>query len=248
MFDDQDKKLEDMFDGVDPVPANLPVAPDPMVQAPVSFAPVSGAEIVMSAPVPATEPQPSGVALDISTMPKSATPPPPDDIMSAAPTHHRGGAKRFLGVAFIVLISIGLVAGAVFLALKYVAQMKVVQTNEADQKNTVEVTAPVVKVPEVVVPPPVVVEPDPVVPMTVDTDGDGLTDEEEDKLGTDASITDTDADGLSDAQEVRLYATDPLNQDTDGDTYVDGQEVANGFNPAGSGRLFEPLPPRAEPK
>jgi hypothetical protein len=248
MFDDQDKKLEDMFDGVDPVPANLPVDPEPASVAPAPFAPAAGIELAPPlAPAAASAPAPS-VVMEINTMPKSATPPPPDDIMSPAPSHHRGGAKRFLGVAFIVIISIGLVAGAVFLALKYVAQMKVAQTTQEDAKDTTKVVTPVVKEPEVVAPVVKEPEPVPVVPATLDTDGDGLTDEEENKLGTDSSITDTDSDGLSDSQEVNTYATDPLNQDTDADTYVDGQEVANGFNPAGTGRLFEPLPPRDVPK
>lgn len=246
MFDDQDKKLEDMFDGVDPVPANLPVAPEPSPSAPASFAPPSGIEL---APLPAPAVSAPAIAMEINAMPRSATPPPPDDIMSPSPSHQRGGFKRFLGVAFIVLISIGLVAGAVVLALKYVAQMKVAQTAQEDAKNAAEPIVPVVKVPEVVVPP-VVAEPTPapVVPSTLDTDGDGLTDAQENKLGTDPSITDTDADGLTDAQEVNVYSTDPLNQDTDGDGFVDGQEVANGYNPAGTGRLFEPLPPRVVPK
>jgi thrombospondin type 3 repeat protein len=41
---------------------------------------------------------------------------------------------------------------------------------------------------------------------------------------------DGDADGLSDALE-ELYRTDPLVSDTDGDGYIDGTEVANGYDP-----------------
>ena len=48
----------------------------------------------------------------------------------------------------------------------------------------------------------------------VDTDGDLLTDEREKELGT-----------------------DPNNPDTDGDGYLDGPEVANGYNPLGEGKL-----------
>jgi lipoprotein-anchoring transpeptidase ErfK/SrfK len=43
-------------------------------------------------------------------------------------------------------------------------------------------------------------------------------------------IIDTDEDGLSDEIEIKL-GTDPNNADTDGDSYVDGKEVANGYNP-----------------
>ncbi len=73
----------------------------------------------------------------------------------------------------------------------------------------------------------------------IDTDGDGLTDAEELRLGTDPLNPDTDSDGLFDGEEVRIYRTDPLNSDTDGDGYTDGQEVRAGYNPLGPGRLLE---------
>lgn len=47
---------------------------------------------------------------------------------------------------------------------------------------------------------------------------------------------DTDGDGLSDAEE-ETYGTSLTNPDTDGDGYADGAEVQNGYNPAGSGKL-----------
>jgi outer membrane protein OmpA-like peptidoglycan-associated protein/opacity protein-like surface antigen len=61
--------------------------------------------------------------------------------------------------------------------------------------------------------------------MAKDSDGDGLTDEEEAALGTDPFNRDTDGDGLSDGDEVKKYKTDPLNPDTDFDGLSDGQEV-----------------------
>lgn len=70
--------------------------------------------------------------------------------------------------------------------------------------------------------------------QTVDTDGDGLTDEEEIKLGTSINSTDSDQDGLFDYEEVKIYQTDPLNPDTDGDGYSDGTEVNSGYNPKDS--------------
>ncbi|MEA3272191.1 MAG: hypothetical protein U9P90_00815 [Patescibacteria group bacterium] len=77
----------------------------------------------------------------------------------------------------------------------------------------------------------------------VDSDGDGLTDEEELLLGTDALLADSDADGLPDRDEVKVYKTDPLDSDTDKDGFFDGEEVQNGYDPKGSGRLYEvPLP------
>jgi len=47
---------------------------------------------------------------------------------------------------------------------------------------------------------------------------------------------DTDNDGLSDEKE-EMYDTDPNNPDTDGDGYLDGDEVKNGYNPNGEGKL-----------
>ena len=73
----------------------------------------------------------------------------------------------------------------------------------------------------------------------MDTDGDGLDDEEEMDLGTNPESADTDNDELTDFDEVRIYKTDPTMPDTDGDGFLDGQEVAGGYNPNGPGKLFE---------
>ena len=59
----------------------------------------------------------------------------------------------------------------------------------------------------------------------VDSDGDGLTDDEELRIGTDPHNWDTDGDGLSDGDEVNVHKTNPLNPDTDGDGLTDGEEV-----------------------
>lgn len=59
----------------------------------------------------------------------------------------------------------------------------------------------------------------------LDSDADGLTDQEELALGTDPRNPDTDADGLTDGEEVKIYKTDPLNPDTDYDGLKDGEEV-----------------------
>jgi hypothetical protein len=55
----------------------------------------------------------------------------------------------------------------------------------------------------------------------VDTDGDGLTDLQEQFLGTDLNDSDSDNDGLTDGDEVFVYHTNPNNQDSDGDGAVD---------------------------
>lgn len=87
----------------------------------------------------------------------------------------------------------------------------------------------------------------------LDTDDDGLTDAEEEELGTDPDNLDTDGDllydggelvygtdvldpdsdgdGLPDGNEVYIVGTNPTVADTDGDGVNDGDEVANGTNP-----------------
>lgn len=47
---------------------------------------------------------------------------------------------------------------------------------------------------------------------------------------------DDDADGLSNAKEI-IYSADPQNKDTDGDGYLDGEEVKQGFDPTREGSI-----------
>lgn len=64
-----------------------------------------------------------------------------------------------------------------------------------------------------------------------DIDSDGLTDQEEQQLGTSNIRFDTDDDGLSDYDEARVWRTDPLKPDTDCDSFSDGREVLKGYDP-----------------
>ncbi len=96
----------------------------------------------------------------------------------------------------------------------------------------------------------------------IDTDHDGLTDEQETTLyHTNPALTDTDGDGFADGDEVRhgysphvagnakmtqtdfdndklndakelQFKTDLGNPDTDGDGYEDGDEINHGYDPA----------------
>lgn len=73
-----------------------------------------------------------------------------------------------------------------------------------------------------------------------DPDGDGLTNAQEEALGTDPNDADSDDDGLSDGEEVNNFGTDPLNFDSDGDGLPDGLEAgrADGIaDPDGPGPL-----------
>lgn len=42
---------------------------------------------------------------------------------------------------------------------------------------------------------------------------------------------DFDQDGLSDFDEIKIYYTDPKNSDTDKDNFLDGDEIAHGYDP-----------------
>jgi hypothetical protein len=64
-----------------------------------------------------------------------------------------------------------------------------------------------------------------------DSDGDGLTDAEENQLGLNPANPDTDGDGVPDKVEID-NGTDPKNPDTDGDGLTDGQEIVFGTNPS----------------
>jgi outer membrane protein OmpA-like peptidoglycan-associated protein len=59
-----------------------------------------------------------------------------------------------------------------------------------------------------------------------DADGDGLSDAEEDALGTDPTLADSDVDGVPDGVEKRA-GTDPLSGDSDSDGLGDGEEDKN---------------------
>ncbi len=100
--------------------------------------------------------------------------------------------------------------------------------------------------------------------LGIDTDGDGLTDEDEADFGTDPALADTDGDGLSDGQELAfgsdpLFAdgdsdglsdgaelaanTDPTKSDTDGDGFTDSAEVFLGSNPLRAQSVPTSIPP-----
>lgn len=78
-------------------------------------------------------------------------------------------------------------------------------------------------------------------PLKADTDGDGIYDYIEIVNGRDPvdpkdkddfnSYHNIDLDGLTDFDEIRIYKTDPLNDDTDDDGLSDGFEIANKFDP-----------------
>ncbi len=79
-------------------------------------------------------------------------------------------------------------------------------------------------------------------PLNPDTDADGLIDGQEVfEYGTDPLLADSDLDGLRDGMEVFYYFTNPMKESTDGDKYDDGQEIM-GYSPAGLGTMGGDMP------
>jgi Bacterial TSP3 repeat len=177
----------------------------------------------------------------------------------SAPLHEPAAIKRII-MAAIILIVVALIGGAVwfFVVRKETPVVIDIKTPSAavapvdtaappvseppviptPAEEPVDITETPVKVPEPVIVPSAIPLPTATtqISATLDSDKDGLTDEQEVKHKTDSNNPDTDSDGLNDSAEITIWGTDPLNKDTDGDGFTDGQEVLNGFNPKGPGK------------
>lgn len=83
--------------------------------------------------------------------------------------------------------------------------------------------------------------PSPTVGPETDSDADGMPDLWEKEHGLNPNDpkdakSDIDVDKLVNLDEYK-YKTDPQKADSDGDTFKDGDEVRNGYNPTGPGKL-----------
>jgi hypothetical protein len=65
--------------------------------------------------------------------------------------------------------------------------------------------------------------------VIIDSDGDGLSDDEEYVIGTDPYNEDSDFDRLFDLEEIEVTYTDPLYVDSDEDGLSDGTEVLDWY-------------------
>lgn len=160
-----------------------------------------------------------------------------DPIISELTNASGSGGRRIIVIVLVTLVII-LVSLGVMIGLN---RLNDDSNDESAQDTTTEVlpeeSNQMETTPEPEPEPVVESEPEP--ELEPDRDGDGLTDIQENQVGTNPSIGDTDGDGLSDAEEIFMYSTNPLNPDTDGDSFSDGQEVANGYNPNGEGTMAE---------
>jgi hypothetical protein len=67
--------------------------------------------------------------------------------------------------------------------------------------------------------------------QNADDDRDGLSNREEEAIGTDPRNNDTDGDGLFDGAEVNQFNTNPFNRDTDFDGRPDDEEIRLNLDP-----------------
>lgn len=166
----------------------------------------------------------------------------------------RAGIKiKFVLIIVLVALILGTAAYLAYSKfMRSAAESDLLPTTDTNTEQPLNKGVTPEPVDNIVVPEPEPIIPEPVSPVDtdassasgttvvtapVDSDGDSLTDLEEQALGTNINLIDSDFDGLSDYEEVKIYNTDPLNPDTDGDGFNDGDEVKNGYNPNGEGKL-----------
>jgi hypothetical protein len=216
-------------------PQNLPVEDIlEKTEGPAPKPPVAG--IVPPMPLrPAVPPLPQMPKSPVSSL--VGTPPSPVSTGSPLPPGEpvkmetpKQGWKKVLIIAGAVVF-----LGVIGFSIKLFVLEK---TAPVVEKPASEPEAPEANVPEVAAPPTAAPE----APEAVDSDNDGIADDEEISLGTDPRNADTDDDGLFDGEEVKVYKTNPLDKDTDKDGYFDGEEVKNGYNPLGPGKIFAAPP------
>lgn len=146
-----------------------------------------------------------------------------------------GGKRKAVILAVVIILAVGVLGFAGWYGYSFFAGRgsTVTPTNPVNSQPT----TPIIPDNEPTTAPPVI--PTNQQPTTLDSDGDGLTDAQEELYGTDPMNSDTDGDGMTDRDEARVFKTDPTNPDTDADGYSDGEEVRNGYDPKGPGRLLE---------
>jgi len=226
------------------IPAKAPAPKSPTANA----QPVPQPSSTPATPKPEIKVGASDMFAGLDTGPTPAPPKQPAE-GAVQPTRAKGGLLKTIIIIVVSILVLGFAAyGLWWLITTMTSPGAEIDIQEPEEEGLVEDTQAVEdQIDEEEEVEDVIVDiPDPVVETTPskDSDGDGLSDIQEAQIGTSPTSTDTDVDQLSDYDEVMLYKSNPLDPDTDNDSYLDGEEVNNGYNPNGTGKLFQI--PRAE--
>lgn len=190
---------------------------------------VAAAGVAFRPPAAAGAPTAEVPAVTASALPRPAPMPP-----AVRPKSSRGKAAVIITLFVLGLIGAGAAGWYFYDQWRY----SISQPPPAATDDTPAVTPePALPTPPPSDEPPAVLPPQPV--GTVDSDADGLTDDEEARRGTNPQSPDTDGDGLGDREEVAVHGSDPLKSDTDGDGHPDATEVQNGYDPNGPGKKLQ---------
>lgn len=217
-----------------------------------------------SAPLPSLTPIHIGANPESTPVSPQANPQMDENMLPPMNTLKEPTMSRGIMVAIIVILGVLLVGGAGWWVLQYLNVPETVPVEEEIPEEVVVPPEPTLPVIDETQKPTIDFTNTEVLPVddagfvnemdatssqnvdqsilfgeSPDTDVDGLDDKKESTLGTDPMKNDTDRDGLSDGDEVLIFGSNPLLSDTDGDTYSDGNEVKAGYDPNGSGKLFE---------
>ncbi len=135
---------------------------------------------------------------------------PPEPEKNEPPQVRHG--SRWILLSIAAFIAIALIIAIIFIIIQ------LVNTSSSDAIPTLQ-PSPMISIPVATALPTALVTTPPV------SQAVGVSD-----------IDDSDQDGLTNAEE-RFYGTDPNRADSDGDGYLDSEEVRNGYNPLGEGKL-----------
>lgn len=230
-----------------PPPPSAPARPAPVAQADDIFSGVDRSRPLVRQPRPGFAPPGQGMPPQrpAATAAEAERSFPTEEEQTSVAKQPPLLARRSFIIGLVTLLGMAAIGAGAWVAYTYwqASQTPSSGTSQPQESPVENITpipsgtpeaSPTAPIPEIsATPEPVPAE------VETDTDHDGLTDREEELYGTNKYATDTDADGLTDRDETKVFGTEPTNPDTDGDSFQDGAEVLNGYNPKGSGRIKE---------
>ncbi|OGE86652.1 MAG: hypothetical protein A3J48_01790 [Candidatus Doudnabacteria bacterium RIFCSPHIGHO2_02_FULL_46_11] len=187
-------------------------------------------------PMPHAPPMPAKPAVaasslskpDIRQKPTAPPIPPPPKLTQDLERHleskngPKSGRRRELMVALIAFLVVGLIAFAGFMIWQSQKSESVAEENTMNQEEDTTSSGTITETP---------------IDDNKDTDNDGLTDIEEQELGTAVNDSDTDGDGLADGDEFKVFRTSPFTPHSDDDNFNDGKELRDGYSPTAGGEV-----------